>query len=147
MEILHILLVCYLYYSHRLVLILPIHVEPIKRMTLGVAGQLLDNHVLHSMQEVPQPGRLWSELTFKGELVYEVVLWIRLGAIICIKQGLYFSLSCVYGPGLTTSLKNQQTYPTRIILGLYKMFKHAHTWLDDCQEEMLHCKNNVSDCS
>lgn len=53
--------------------------ELIKGVTLGISDQLLNDNILHPLEELLQAGRLWLVVVLLEELLSCLVLWLSLG--------------------------------------------------------------------
>lgn len=90
--------------AYRLTVILPVHLEPVEGVTLGVSDQLSDDSVLHPLQEVLQAQRLRLAEVLLEQLLCVLVMWLRLSAADGGGHSLDLCLSAVDGSSLTASL-------------------------------------------
>lgn len=99
--------------AYQLTVILPVCLEPVKSMALGISHQLSDDCVLNPLQEVPQARLLLFIKVLLGDLFNDLVLCLCLSTAGSGRHSLYFCLCSVHGSGLTASLKQQQSPPTK----------------------------------
>lgn len=90
--------------TYQLTVIIPVHLEAVKGMTLTVSDQFSDDLLLDSLQEVLQARCTVFCLLLLCCLVLQLGLCTAAGGGHC----LHLLLSTVHHPGLTASLKHQQ---------------------------------------